>query len=338
MNILNDDPDLFNIWNEITNSNVMNRNDIDDDDAISKAILESLLLENFGDLNTPDISQQKPNLKRLTSQLGDSLAKTKNSLPTPPLSPPAHYKQTINEAISKLTKKSSSSKLKQSSHDNQTSQATRSSARLMSKRLNSRNFESDFEYNLKLTPKSVPQHQQLTAAPISVSPKDHVETNNKLNNNKSNLLVSTSRNYKRKRSCEEYDNDEDNYECTNSSSNNTSSLNSNENSLDFDEMQPLNKKQIVLSSRMNSIEYQQSDRCSKFTSKDSNKDAASRYRLKKINEKDHLFETRVNLEKENSDVKRRIDIVKAEINYLKNILVQMLLNKGYLDSSRLNGS
>ena len=69
--------------------------------------------------------------------------------------------------------------------------------------------------------------------------------------------------------------------------------------------------------------------------KDSNKDAAFRYRLKKLSEKDRLFETRELLERENGEVKRRIDLAQAEISYLKTLLVQMLLNKGYLDSSRV---
>lgn len=67
----------------------------------------------------------------------------------------------------------------------------------------------------------------------------------------------------------------------------------------------------------------------------SNKDAAFRYRLKKLSEKDRLFETRELLERENGEVKRRIDLAQAEISYLKTLLVQMLLNKGYLDSSRV---
>lgn len=64
--------------------------------------------------------------------------------------------------------------------------------------------------------------------------------------------------------------------------------------------------------------------------KESNKDAATRYRMKKISEKDQLFETRLFLEKQNDDVKKRIDHVQTEINYLKNLLVQMLLTKGIL--------
>ena len=43
-----------------------------------------------------------------------------------------------------------------------------------------------------------------------------------------------------------------------------------------------------------------------------------------------MFETRMILEKENDDVKRRCEIVHTEINYLKNLLVQMLLTKGII--------
>lgn len=64
--------------------------------------------------------------------------------------------------------------------------------------------------------------------------------------------------------------------------------------------------------------------------KDANKEAATRYRLKKLSEKDQMFETRMILEKENDDVKRRCEIVHTEINYLKNLLVQMLLTKGII--------
>lgn len=64
--------------------------------------------------------------------------------------------------------------------------------------------------------------------------------------------------------------------------------------------------------------------------KDANKEAATRYRLKKLSEKDQMFETRMLLEKENDEVKRRCELVQTEINYLKNLLVQMLLTKGVL--------
>lgn len=66
------------------------------------------------------------------------------------------------------------------------------------------------------------------------------------------------------------------------------------------------------------------------TKKDANKEAATRYRLKKLSEKDQMFETRMLLEKENGEIKRRCELVQTEINYLKNILVQMLLTKGVI--------
>jgi hypothetical protein len=67
--------------------------------------------------------------------------------------------------------------------------------------------------------------------------------------------------------------------------------------------------------------------------KESNKEAATRYRLKKLSEKDKLFETRIKLEKENDNVKKRIELVQTEISYLKTLLVQMLLTKGVINSS-----
>lgn len=87
-------------------------------------------------------------------------------------------------------------------------------------------------------------------------------------------------------------------------------------------------------SSLHSTDYGNEDENSPLK-KDSNKDAAFRYRLKKLSEKDRLFETRELLERENGEVKRRIDLAQAEISYLKTLLVQMLLNKGYLDSSRV---
>jgi tyrosyl-tRNA synthetase len=54
--------------------------------------------------------------------------------------------------------------------------------------------------------------------------------------------------------------------------------------------------------------------------------------LKKLSEKDRLFETRMCLENENSDVKRKIESTQTEINYLKSLLVQLLLTKGVLDT------
>lgn len=67
------------------------------------------------------------------------------------------------------------------------------------------------------------------------------------------------------------------------------------------------------------------------TKKDANKEAATRYRLKKLSEKDKMFETRMRLEKENEEVKRRCELVNSEINYLKTLLLQMLLSKGMIN-------
>ena len=64
--------------------------------------------------------------------------------------------------------------------------------------------------------------------------------------------------------------------------------------------------------------------------KESNKEAATRYRIKKLSEKDQLFETKVHLERQNDDTKKKIDHVQTEINYLKNLLCQVLLTKGIL--------
>jgi hypothetical protein len=71
-------------------------------------------------------------------------------------------------------------------------------------------------------------------------------------------------------------------------------------------------------------------RIKKHIKKESNKEAATRYRLKKMSEKDRLFETKQNLEKENDQMKKKIELLKTEIYYLKHILVQLLFNKGLL--------
>jgi cyclic AMP-dependent transcription factor ATF-4 len=68
----------------------------------------------------------------------------------------------------------------------------------------------------------------------------------------------------------------------------------------------------------------------KTIKKESNKEAATRYRLKKLSEKDQLFETKEHLEKENDQMKKKIELVKTEIYYIKHILVQLLFNKGLL--------
>ena len=61
--------------------------------------------------------------------------------------------------------------------------------------------------------------------------------------------------------------------------------------------------------------------------KQSNKDAATRYRNKKSTENTKLVETRVNLEQENEQVKKKIELAKTEISYLKNLIFQTILTK-----------
>jgi hypothetical protein len=68
-------------------------------------------------------------------------------------------------------------------------------------------------------------------------------------------------------------------------------------------------------------------RCGRNQNRESNKEAANKYRLKKLSEKNNLFETSQYLEKENEHVKNKIEIVQTEINYLKTFLVQMIIGK-----------
>jgi hypothetical protein len=65
-------------------------------------------------------------------------------------------------------------------------------------------------------------------------------------------------------------------------------------------------------------------------SKRTNKQAALRYRLKKVNEKDRLFEAKDYLEKQNDDIRREINLTKTEIDQLKTLIVQMLMFKGIM--------
>lgn len=61
--------------------------------------------------------------------------------------------------------------------------------------------------------------------------------------------------------------------------------------------------------------------------KQSNKEAAIRYRQKKMKEKFDLFKTRDGLKSENEDLKKKIEDIQLEISFVKNILVEMLLKK-----------
>jgi len=66
--------------------------------------------------------------------------------------------------------------------------------------------------------------------------------------------------------------------------------------------------------------------------KQSNKEAAIRYRHKKTREKETLFHERDSFESENRELKKKIDDVQTEINFVKNILVEMLLKKNILSN------
>ena len=65
----------------------------------------------------------------------------------------------------------------------------------------------------------------------------------------------------------------------------------------------------------------------KVNKKQNNKEAAIRYRLKKVKEKFNLFATRDSFKNENEDLKKKIEDIQIEINFVKNILVEMLLKK-----------
>jgi hypothetical protein len=61
--------------------------------------------------------------------------------------------------------------------------------------------------------------------------------------------------------------------------------------------------------------------------KQSNKEAAIRYRQKKMKEKYDLFKTRDGLKSENEDLKKKIEDIQLEISLVKNILVELLIKK-----------
>lgn len=58
-----------------------------------------------------------------------------------------------------------------------------------------------------------------------------------------------------------------------------------------------------------------------------NKDAATRYRIKKRSEQDLLFEEVEKNEKENKNLKDQIASISKEIEYLKNLMVEVYKNK-----------
>ena len=68
-----------------------------------------------------------------------------------------------------------------------------------------------------------------------------------------------------------------------------------------------------------------SDSC--VNKRESNKAAANRYRLKKLKERDELFNECETYELKNIELKRKIDDVQTEINCIKNLLVEALLTK-----------
>lgn len=70
--------------------------------------------------------------------------------------------------------------------------------------------------------------------------------------------------------------------------------------------------------------------------KRSNKEAALRYRQKKLKQKEQLFCERDEYERENQVLKKKIDDIQVEINFVKNILVEMLLKKNLLSNTTNN--
>jgi len=202
-----------------------------------------------------------------------------------------------------------------------------------------------------------------TAAPARVSMRlmKKRETNaefttNRISNNDNKNKKASKRCLKRKRSI-----DEDEFEENHSMSTDNNLL-SNENSIDFDsiysapiqEQDETNEHDFLGFESSNECDFKEYVRRSRgLTETDSpssrnkrsdstelnpikkecNKEAATRYRLKKLSEKEQLFETRIHLEKENDQVKKNIELVQTEINYLKNLLVQMILTKGIIDNT-----
>jgi len=61
--------------------------------------------------------------------------------------------------------------------------------------------------------------------------------------------------------------------------------------------------------------------------KESNKAAATKYRMKKVREKGELFERRDELVKRNACMKKKIEDVQCEINYIKSLLLEALISK-----------
>lgn len=79
--------------------------------------------------------------------------------------------------------------------------------------------------------------------------------------------------------------------------------------------------------------YSVNDKSLSYNKKQSNKEAAIRYRQKKQKEKENLFHTRSLLEKENQELKSKIEDIQVEINFVKNILVEMLFKKNLFSNT-----
>jgi hypothetical protein len=99
----------------------------------------------------------------------------------------------------------------------------------------------------------------------------------------------------------------------------------------MDESEDTNKsddaKKSCKKMAVDNLEKKSKHKFEKICKKQSNKEAAIRYRQKKIKEKFDLFTTRDNYKKDNDDLKKKIEDIQLEINFVKNILVEMLLKK-----------
>lgn len=94
----------------------------------------------------------------------------------------------------------------------------------------------------------------------------------------------------------------------------------------------------ITQKRSKRVKTMSSDGYDDEVKKRSNKEAALRYRQKKLKQKEELFRERDEFERENQDLKKKIDDIQIEINFVKNILVEMLLKKNLLSNINLTTS
>ena len=262
-------------------------------------------------ITLPESASFKNLCELLSMNTNENNEELKALPPSPPLSPPAQQQQTPTRTSLRLIKKKRSSD--SVSIDQVKANAKKTAYSLKRKALKRGSFEDDDEVEKT-------QAHMLTHNPNSASPSS----------NENSLDLSHEDDY-----IYDYDQNEEDYD--------ENLLNNGVDEAGYASTNVYRSgaaaRRLRADSHADSMSLSSSSLMGGSgdpVKKESNKEAATRYRLKKLSEKDRMFETRVKLEKDNDHVKKRIELVQTEINYLKNLLVQMLLTKGALNSSNFS--